>query len=64
VRAKLLQVKDYAEDDWTGVSDVQERRKRQNRLSKRAQRQYSMDVLSEMAETIQEGGQQPQICSE
>jgi hypothetical protein len=48
VRTKLLQVKDYAEDDWTGVSDVQERRKRQNRLSKRAQRQYSMGVVSEI----------------
>jgi hypothetical protein len=33
-------VRDYKEDDWTGLSDLQARRKRQNRLSKRAQRKY------------------------
>ena len=38
VHAKLLQVKDQVEDDWTGLTDRQARRKRQNRLSKRAQR--------------------------
>jgi hypothetical protein len=33
-------VRNYKEDDWTGLSDLQARRKRQNRLSKRAQRKY------------------------
>jgi hypothetical protein len=27
---ELLQVRDYKEDDWTGLSDLQARRKRQN----------------------------------
>lgn len=31
VHTKLLQARDYAEDDWTGHSDLQARRKRQNR---------------------------------
>lgn len=36
---KLLQAKDLEEDNWTGLSDAAARRKRQNRLSKRAQRE-------------------------
>jgi hypothetical protein len=41
LHTKLLQVKDYGQDDWTDLSDLQARRKRQNRLSKRAQHECS-----------------------
>jgi hypothetical protein len=37
-------VRDYNEVDWTGLSDLQARRKRQNRLSKRAQRKYFLYI--------------------
>lgn len=35
---QLVEVKDFRQDDWTGLADASERRKRQSRLTKRAQR--------------------------